>query len=60
MNTNLRMILILTVITLVIWGLFQIFKITSAPIPAPTQDQIKSLDPTIDKKVFEDIKNAPK
>ncbi len=61
MNKNLVSILFLTLITIVIWVGFQIFKITtSTTIPAPTQEQIEKLDPNLDTGVLDDLKTKKK
>lgn len=61
MNKNLVSILFLTLITIVIWVGFQIFKITtSTTIPAPTQEQIEKLDPNLDTSVLDDLKTKKK
>lgn len=59
MSKNFVTILFLTLITLLAWVAFQVFKITTATtIPAPTQEQIRALDPKLDKSVLEDLKKA--
>ena len=61
MNKNLIPILFLTLITIVVWVAFQVFKITtSSTIPKPTQNQIQELDPNLDTSVFEDLESALK
>ncbi|MDP2721087.1 MAG: hypothetical protein Q8O75_04055 [bacterium] len=56
MNKNLVSILLLTFITLAAWVVFQILKIaTASTIPAPTQEQIQSLDPTLDKNLLQEL-----
>ena len=58
MNRNLATVLLLTFITIVIWVAFQIFKTTTeSTIPTPTQKQIEPLNPSLDKKVLEELKN---
>ncbi len=57
MFKNLKAVLILTLITLVFWVAFQIFKFASSnTIPAPTQEQIRPLDPSIDTQLLERLK----
>lgn len=59
MSKNLVTILFLTLITLVFWVAFQIFRVGSeSTIPQPTQEQIRELDPNLDKSVFEDLKKS--
>ncbi|MEX0622134.1 MAG: hypothetical protein WD187_04085 [Candidatus Woykebacteria bacterium] len=54
-------ILILTLITLVLWAVFQVYRIfTTDTIPAPTQKQIQSLDPNLDTKVLDDLETTTK
>ena len=61
MNKNLVTILFLTLVTIVIWVGFQIFKVTtSSTIPAPTQKQIQKLDPNLDTSVFDDLETKIK
>lgn len=57
MSKNLFTILLLTIITLVAWGAFQLFKIKSeSTITPPTAEQIRELNPTIDKSLLNDLK----
>jgi hypothetical protein len=57
MNKNLLTILLLTVITLLAWGAFQLFRIRSeSTITPPTAEQIRELNPTIDKSLLNDLK----
>ncbi|HEX7456602.1 MAG TPA: hypothetical protein VF303_04005 [Candidatus Nanoarchaeia archaeon] len=61
MSKNFVPILLLTFITITVWVAFQIFKIaTSSTIPAPTQNQLERLDPTLDKNVLEDLEKSLK
>lgn len=57
MSKKLVPILILTLITVVTWILFQVINLaTSSTIPAPTQKQIEPLDPNLDKATLEYLK----
>ena len=59
MSRNVAVILMLTLLTVVAWGTFQIFRITtSSTIPQPTQKQIEKLDPNLDKNVFDNLKKS--
>lgn len=59
MSKNVVTILFLTLITIVFWVGFQIFKVNSeSTIPQPTEEQLRPLDPTLDKSVFEDLKKS--
>lgn len=61
MNKNFVTILFLTLVTIVIWIGFQVFKAaTTSTIPAPTQKQIQKLDPNLDTSVFDDLETKIK
>lgn len=59
MSKNLVTVLFLTLITLLLWIGYQIFKVSSeSTIPQPTEKQIKPIDPNLDKSVFEILKKS--
>lgn len=53
-------ILVLSLITLVVWIGYQLIQINTKPLPEPTQEQIRELDPTLDTQLLEQLRNAPK
>lgn len=61
MSKNVVNILALTLITVLLWVGFQIFKITTqGPIPQATARQLKVLNPNLDTSVIEDLNNPDK
>jgi len=61
MSKKLLPVLILTLITIVTWVIFQVITLaTSSTIPTPTQKQMESLDPNLDKATLEDLKGRLK
>ena len=59
MSRNLATVLILTLITVIAWVTFQLFKLqTASTIPQPTQKQMESLDPNLDTDVLEELKEV--
>lgn len=59
MSKNFVTVLFLTLITVLSWLGFQLFKISSeSTIPKPTEKQIRPINPELDKSVFEDLKQS--
>ncbi|OGY24126.1 MAG: hypothetical protein A2172_01110 [Candidatus Woykebacteria bacterium RBG_13_40_15] len=59
MSKNLLTILILTLLTIVSWSAFQIFRIKiSSTITPPTAEQIRDLNPNIDSGFLENLRES--
>jgi hypothetical protein len=61
MSKNVVNILALTMIVVLMWVAFQIFKYTTAqPVPQATARQLEVLNPNLDTAVIEDLNNPEK